>query len=193
MARRVPGPSRFIAIACLMLLGGCTDKQPVHLFNESDTEVRVAGDRTLFNNQLANGVLFALNSAHDTLYVSPFKEGLQHGTSRYYYPGGKLQQVRYFENGWKQGTHLGYYDNGVKMYEYHFKDDMFEGSFKEWFRNGRLFRNFNFEKGQEQGTQQVWYDDGTIKTNYVIKDGRRYGLLGKKNCENVSDKLPAAN
>ena len=45
----------------------------------------------------------------------------------------------------------------------------------------------NYYNGKEQGSQKVWYNNGKIKSNYVVKDGRRYGLLGTKNCTNVKD------
>jgi antitoxin component YwqK of YwqJK toxin-antitoxin module len=47
----------------------------------------------------------------------------------------------------------------------------------------------NYQKGHEEGEQKWWYDNGKIKANYIIKDGRRYGLLGTKNCINVSDSI----
>ena len=37
--------------------------------------------------------------------------------------------------------------------------------------------------------QQFWYNDGEIKSNYIIKNKRRYGLLGTKNCVNVSNSI----
>jgi antitoxin component YwqK of YwqJK toxin-antitoxin module len=47
----------------------------------------------------------------------------------------------------------------------------------------------NYVMGHESGAQQQFYTDGKIKANYTIIDGRRYGLLGTKNCVNVSDSI----
>jgi antitoxin component YwqK of YwqJK toxin-antitoxin module len=47
----------------------------------------------------------------------------------------------------------------------------------------------HFKDGQEEGSQKLWYDNGKIRANYVIIKGKRYGLLGTKNCKNVSDSI----
>ena len=46
-----------------------------------------------------------------------------------------------------------------------------------------------YENGYEKGVQKIWWPDGRIKSNYIIKNNRRYGLLGVKNCVNVSDSI----
>ena len=52
-----------------------------------------------------------------------------------------------------------------------------------------MIEEFNYKNGQQHGSQKVWYLNGKIKSNYVIKDNRRYGLLGTKNCRNVSEEV----
>ena len=47
----------------------------------------------------------------------------------------------------------------------------------------------NYIKGKEVGRQQLWYDDGGVRSNYVMLNNRRYGLLGTKNCVNISDEI----
>ena len=47
----------------------------------------------------------------------------------------------------------------------------------------------SYYKGYESGGQKVWYPNGLIKSNYIMKNGRRYGLLGTKNCINVKDSI----
>lgn len=136
-----------------------------------------------------SGIVFSTNAKGDTLFKVPFMNGKENGIAKFFYSKNQLREERFFVNGWKEGTHRGWYENGKPMFEYHFQNDMFEGSYKEWFPNGRLFRNMNFEKGQESGHQQSWSADGRIKMNYIIQDNRRYGLLGTKNCKNVSDSV----
>ena len=70
-----------------------------------------------------------------------------------------------------------------------FKDDEYEGECSEWNEKGILIRRMHYARGHESGAQQQWYDDGSIRSNYVIIKGRRFGLLGTKNCVNVSDSL----
>ena len=54
---------------------------------------------------------------------------------------------------------------------------------------GKLFHLATYKNGQEEGTQKMWYDNDKIRANYYIIDGKRYGLLGTKNCKNVSDSI----
>ena len=44
----------------------------------------------------------------------------------------------------------------------------------------------SYKNGYELGEQKIWDKNGEIVTNYIIKNGRRFGLLGKKNCVNAS-------
>jgi len=75
------------------------------------------------------------------------------------------------------------------MLTYQFEDDEYEGTCREWNESGRLITEMNYHRGYESGSQKVWYDNGKIKSNYVMESGRRYGLLGTKNCVNVSDSI----
>ena len=72
---------------------------------------------------------------------------------------------------------------------YLFSNDEYEGTCREWNEAGRLVKEMNYKAGYEAGSQRSWYDNGRIRANYVIEDGRRYGLLGTKNCVNVSDSI----
>ncbi len=91
--------------------------------------------------------------------------------------------------GRKNGKQIAYWENGNKRFEFVAKNDAYEGELKEWSFDGKLIHEAHFVNGQEDGTQQMWYDNGKIRANYIIIKGRRYGLLGTKNCKNVSDSL----
>jgi len=47
----------------------------------------------------------------------------------------------------------------------------------------------NYKNGYEDGRQEQYYDNGKVKANYIMMSGRRYGLLGTKNCVNVTDSV----
>ena len=98
-------------------------------------------------------------------------------------------EQRNYLNGRKNGKQIAYWENGNKKFEFIAKDDAYEGEMKEWNIEGKLIHLANFKNGQENGTQKMWYDNGKIRANYVIIDGKRYGLLGTKNCRNVSDSI----
>lgn len=106
-----------------------------------------------------------------------------------YYPNKQLMEIREFRNNMKNGKQIAYWDNGNMRFEFTAIDDAYEGELKEWDYNGHLFHLGHYKKGQEEGVQKLWYDNGKIRANYVILNGRRYGLLGTKNCKNVSDSI----
>ena len=70
-----------------------------------------------------------------------------------------------------------------------FKNGEYNGTNRIWTKVGQIIEELNFENGQQVGSQKVWYIDGKIKSNYIIKNNRRYGLLGTKNCRNVSEEV----
>ena len=91
--------------------------------------------------------------------------------------------------GKKEGQHLRYWDNGNLAFEYHLEDGVYHGNNRAWNREGQIVKSLHYTRGQQKGHQQLWDDKGVIRTNYVIKNNRRYGLLGTKNCINVSDSI----
>lgn len=111
---------------------------------------------------------------------------------RSYYPNKQLREIRYFRNERKTGDYTAWWENGQKKLECHFGDDEYEGVFREWNRNGLLLKEMHYKAGHEEGEQRMWYENGKIKANYLIKDGRRYGLLGTKNCDNAAEDVPMA-
>lgn len=108
-----------------------------------------------------------------------------------YFPSGKIMEIRHVQNGVRQGLQTAFWENGKKRFEYVAANDAYEGELKEWAENGQLFHLAHYKNGQEEGVQQMWHANGKIRSNFVIIQGRRYGLLGTKNCKNINEKLLA--
>jgi antitoxin component YwqK of YwqJK toxin-antitoxin module len=106
-----------------------------------------------------------------------------------YYPNKQLMEYREFRNEMKNGKQIAYWENGKKRFEFVAVDDVYEGELREWDYNGNLFHLAHYKNGQEEGEQKLWYENVKIRANYVILNGRRFGLLGTKNCKNVSDSI----
>ncbi|WP_185731556.1 toxin-antitoxin system YwqK family antitoxin [Larkinella rosea] len=189
MARRVPGRSKLLGLLAGIWMSCQSSPESVSFVDASKIRIQVKGGITCSGDKPISGILFETDRHGDTTFRVSFVDGKEDGTARFFYPGNRLREERFFVNGWKEGVHRGWYENGKRRFEYHFRDDLFEGNYREWFPNGKPFRNMHYEKGQESGVQQVWYSSGKIKTNYLIKDDRRYGLLGTKNCRNVADSV----
>ncbi len=106
-----------------------------------------------------------------------------------YYNNKQLMEYREFRNGMKNGKQIAYWDNGKKRFQFKAVNDTYEGVLKEWDYNGNLFHLAHYKNGQEEGVQKLWYENGKIRANYIILNGKRFGLLGTKNCKNVSDSI----
>lgn len=106
-----------------------------------------------------------------------------------YFPSGKIMEIRHLKNGIRHGLQTAFWENGTKRFEYTALNDAYEGELKEWTENGQLFHLAHYKNGQEDGVQRMWHPNGKLRSNFIIVQGRRYGLLGTKNCLNIDEKL----
>ncbi|QBN20683.1 toxin-antitoxin system YwqK family antitoxin [Flavobacterium nackdongense] len=152
--------------------------------------IQIKNDTVFVNNKKYSGFLYELQSNNkDTISIKGYYNGLETGVSKKWYADRKIMEERYYLDGKKNGTQIAFWENGNKKFEFKAINDIYEGEMKEWNVNGKLIHLANYKNGQEEGSQKLWYDNGKIRANYVIINGRRYGLLGTKNCRNVSDSI----
>ena len=133
--------------------------------------------------------MYELSPSKDTVLIEGYTEGLLSGVCKKWYPNKQLMEERHYVGGQKNGKQTAFWQNGNKRFEFFAKNDAYEGELKEYSENGHLFHLANYVHGQEEGSQKMWYDNGKIRANYVVIKGKRYGLLGTKNCKNVSDSI----
>jgi antitoxin component YwqK of YwqJK toxin-antitoxin module len=146
-------------------------------------------DIVYLNNKKFDGYIYEMYHTKDTSFVKSYLNGLEEGTHKKWYSNKQLFEERFYVNGKKEGTHRAWWENGKKQYEYQISNDVYTGEFKEWNRDGLLVKFFHYKNGQEEGRQKLFYDNGSIRSNYIIIKGRRFGLLGTKNCKNVKDSI----
>lgn len=141
-------------------------------------------------DKIYSGYVYKLHpETADTLLIESYYNGLKEGVSKKWYADHELMEMRHYSSGKKNGKQIAFWNNGNKRFEYIAKNDAYEGELKEWNNDGLLFHLAHYVNGQEEGAQKLWYDNGKIRANYVIINGKRYGLLGTKNCVNVSDSI----
>ena len=186
----------FVHFFVFVLAYSCNkSKQPVSLeipknyVLKSSEKISIKNDVVFMNHQKYAGFLYELSSSNDTLLSEGYIDGMLTGICRKWYPNHQLMEVRQYIGGQKNGKQTAFWPNGKKRFEFFAKNDAYEGELKEYSENGNLFHLANFVNGQEEGPQKMWYDNGKIRANYIIKKGKRYGLLGTKNCKNVSDSI----
>lgn len=157
---------------------------------KSALNITFSNDTVFLNSIKYSGYLYEMNSiSNDTLLIEGYINGLQSGISKKWYSDKKLMEIRMFNNGKKDGRQVAYWENGFKKFDFIAKEDVYEGELKEWNIDGKLIHLGNYKNGQEEGAQKLWYDNGKIRANFFIINGKRYGLLGTKNCVNVSDSI----
>ena len=160
-----------------------------YLFKFNNT-ISVKNDTYFLKGEKYNGFLYQLSpNGNDTIAMEGYINGLLSGVQKKWFDNKQLMEERYYRQGKKNGKQIAYWPNGNRRFEFVAKDDGYEGELREWSENGHLFHLANFVTGQEEGAQKMWYDNGKIRANYVIIQGKRYGLLGTKNCKNVSDSI----
>jgi antitoxin component YwqK of YwqJK toxin-antitoxin module len=176
----------------LLLACSCTKnkpKVPKKYFLKSSKEITVLNDVVYLHKNKYSGFLFELYPNKDTISAEGFINGQLSGICKKWYPNKQLMEERFYKSGKKDGKQVTYWDNGKKRVEFIAENDAYEGELKEWTFEGKLTHLAHFKEGQEEGAQKLWYDNGKIRANYVIIKGKRYGLLGTKNCKNVSDSI----
>jgi antitoxin component YwqK of YwqJK toxin-antitoxin module len=195
LERRVRSVVRFtflVFFSCAIF--SCTEKTTITeesqvLLPADDQNFKNNNGLLLYDHKNFSGTLYSVYPNGDTSALSSYKQGLPHGKWQQFFQGGSLIELRYFDNGKKTGDFTRWWENGKMQSFYVFEDDEYHGTCREWNIQGMLVREMNYRKGHEEGMQTWWYDNGKIKSNYRIIEGRRYGLLGTKNCINVSDSI----
>lgn len=186
-----------VLLVLSMIVSGCmhNPREPLAhstvRVNSADTGLANVNAIIYLNRQPFSGLLYTLYpGTKDTAEIASYAIGREHGEWKKLYETGRIKSQRTFEDGKKTGSLVTWWPDGRKQMEYHFSNDEYHGTCREWNEQGRLVLEMNYNMGHEAGSQKSWYDNGSTRSNYVIdNNGRRYGLLGTKNCINVSDSI----
>ncbi|MEM1408690.1 MAG: toxin-antitoxin system YwqK family antitoxin [Bacteroidota bacterium] len=167
---------------------GDINKQiPDYTLKVSEHKVSRNGSLILVNGKKYSGYLVDYYPNGQLKMKAGYLNGLREGKARKYYDNGALMETRYYADNKKNGRHQGWWVNGNQKFDYYFVKGEHEGMQKEWFNQGSLFKQLTYHLGKEEGAQKMWEVSGKIRANYVVKDGRRYGLIGLKNCKSVNN------
>jgi antitoxin component YwqK of YwqJK toxin-antitoxin module len=185
----------------LLMLAGCRqseggghgradrDEPSQTYVNAYSKDVSFREDTVFLDGRLFSGHLLSFHPDGDTAACIGYADGVQEGLSRIWHANGQPAERRTYHRGRKVGTHTGWWPNGNQRFEYRFMDGEHHGSMREWYEDGKPYKDFHYNAGYEDGSQRMWWEDGRIRANYVVRDGRRYGLIGVKNCVNPKDSI----
>jgi antitoxin component YwqK of YwqJK toxin-antitoxin module len=204
MAQRVPLRNSGWLVVAALLLAQCkgpdrvvdnvqvpeTIPNTAQWVPSSDTALQRVADIMYHNGKLFTGMVYALYlGTADTAFINGFWQGREHGYWKKYYPGHRQKERRQYNNGQKTGELLAWWPDGKLQLAYTFNGGEYEGDCREWDTSGTLIKAMHYRAGHEEGAQKMFYNNGKIRSNYVVINGRRYGLLGTKNCINVTDSI----
>ena len=144
-------------------------------------------DTVFLNGKKFDGYVYEMQTPKDTAFIKSYLNGIEEGVHKKWYPNKQLAEQRFYHLGKKEGTHLAWWENGKLQTKYQISNDEYVGIYEVWNQEGRLVKIFHYKNGHEEGSQKLFYDNGSIRSNYVVINGRRYGLLGTKNCKNVKN------
>lgn len=176
-----------------ILLASCSgpvtsDKLPA--FEAATVHVHWQNGLAVEHDRPFTGMIYTLSETKkDTVEIVGFRNGKEQGEWKRFYEHGKLAEKRSFSDGKKVGDFTAWWPDGSLKLAYHFDDGEYNGVCREWGPTGQLLKEMTYKMGYEDGPQKQFYDNGKVKANYIIRAGRRYGLLGTKNCVNATDRL----
>lgn len=181
---------RVLFLSNSLLLAACSNSETLPIYPAETLLLDNRNGIIFLHNQPFTGRLFERNEHGDTLACYGFYKGQEHGEWKKFYPGGHIAEQRFFNRGTKIGTLTHWWPNGNLQLQCNFLNGEYHGTFREWNAQGKLISELNYKNGYEDGPQKLFYDNGKVRSNYVIINGKRYGLLGTKNCVNVKDSIP---
>lgn len=180
-----------ISLFALLSACGSSEVEIIYQRFRSDSLHLQNANGTWVNAQKPfTGIVYILYpNTNDTASIICFQKGKEHGSWQQIYPNGQRKEQRYFENGIKVKTDSVWWENGQLQLAAMFENGEYEGELREWNKQGVLIREKHYKAGHEEGSQKQFYDNGKIRSNYIVQNGKRIGLLGTKNCVNVSDSV----
>ena len=141
--------------------------------------VYVIGEKTPFTGIVENYKVPPISEGDSVLEGKiPFKNGVIEGSSKLYYPSGKLASVATFKNGKVEGVQKDYYENGNLKRELPHKNGIINGIVKEYYPNGKLKIESNQKNGLPDGVSKFYDENGKVIDQATFKDGQEVKTKG---------------
>jgi antitoxin component YwqK of YwqJK toxin-antitoxin module/Tfp pilus assembly protein PilF len=131
----------------------------------------------LHKSELKDHILSYKSYYYDgTIYADGmFRDGLQHGTWKYFDPLGILTQERYYKDNLLYGPQKSYYSSGRLKEEYSCDSSNIIGRYVEYFINGKVKTTGNYVKEGKSGEWLVYYSNDSVETRSFFTKGTTSG------------------
>ena len=134
--------------------------------------VCVIGEETPFTGIVENYKVPPISEGDSVLEGKiPFKNGVIEGSSKLYYPSGKLASVATFKNGKVEGVQKDYYENGKLKVELSFKNGVVDGIAKVYYQTGKLMSEESYKNDQLDGIVKRYDENGKLIEQETYKNG----------------------
>lgn len=134
--------------------------------------VYVIGEKTPFTGIIENYKVPPISEGDSVLEGKiPFKNGVIEGSSKLYYPSGKLASVATFKNGKVEGIQKDYYENGKLKVELPFKNGVVDGIAKVYYPTGKLMSEESYKNDQLDGIVKRYDENGKLIEQETYKNG----------------------
>ena len=121
----------------LLLLTGCKDNLERTYYPNG--QLLMVGERV---NGKKEGIWISFDEQGDTLNVTPYLNGKEHGRVKYF-DKGVLQSIWSYENGVGHGEHLSFYPNGAIESRSYKENGMQSSEVTGYYPTGELFEVMN--------------------------------------------------
>lgn len=136
--------------------------------------VYVIGEKTPFTGIVENYKVPPISEGDSVLEGKiPFKNGVIEGSSKLYYPSGKLASVATFKNGKVEGIQKDYYENGKLKVELPFKNGVVDGIAKVYYPTGKLMSEESYKNDQLDGIVKRYDENGKLIEQETYQNGNK--------------------
>lgn len=92
-----------------------------------------------------------------------YKNGIQEGEDKFFFPSGKVQDVHNYKAGGQDGLSQSFYESGALRTEVMFVKGQMQGEFKKFYENKQLQESVIFVDNLENGAFKEFYENGKPK------------------------------
>jgi antitoxin component YwqK of YwqJK toxin-antitoxin module/Tfp pilus assembly protein PilF len=113
------------------------------------------------------------NLENKVLISGAFDKGLRHGTWKYLFATGQLNQESDYNKGEQEGLNKIYNKSGILTSVSNYKKDTIQGR-SDVFDTRSLKKTFNYRKGELNGPFRTYFSDGKLESKGFYVDGDLY-------------------
>ena len=114
-------------------------------------EGKILIEKIPFKYGLVHGISFFYYNTGEKSMTMTSVNGIAHGKSEQFYKSGKLKGTLNYVNGKINGVVISYYENGNIMQKFAYKEGLKYGAYELYNEKGKLIEKGNYNQGKRNG------------------------------------------